>query len=139
MVYLFFGQDDFSIAKQLKEIKNGIASEELRDANTTILQGTKITMGELSAACETIPFMANNRLVVVEGFLRSVEKGGSVRASRSVGPGSGVTPENRLDGLVEYIPNIPGSTILVFLERDLQKGSHIFSKIKEVVQVKHFM
>ncbi len=139
MVYLFFGQDDFSIAKELKEIKNSIASEELRDANTSILQGRTITISELSAACETIPFMANKRLVVVEGLLKSVEKRIPVKSSKSLDSGKGVISKSRLDGLVEYIPNIPDSTILVFLEKDLQKGNIIFTKLKEIVEVKHFM
>ena len=139
MIYLFFGQDDFSIAKQLKEIKNSIASEELRDANTTILQGGTITIAELSAACETIPFMANNRLVIVEGLLKSVEKRGSMKSNKLLDSGKEVTSKTRWEGLVEYIPNIPDSTILVFLERDLQKGNAIFTKLKEIVEVKYFM
>lgn len=138
MVYLFFGKDDFSIAKELKEIKNGIASEELRDANTTILQGTKIRMTELIATCETIPFMGNNRLVVVEGLLKYIEKQGGFKANKALRSSNSMASKDNWNGLIEYTSNIPDSTILVFLEKDLQRGNPIFSKIKHSVIVKNF-
>ena len=129
-----FGEDDFSLNQELKRIREGISSKELRDANTTVLQGSQTSLQELSAACDTVPFLAEKRLVIVEGLLASVEprrdRGGRSRPT-----------DNSLakwSGLVDYLEQMAPTTDLVFLEGAVQGNNRLLSKLKQVATVKGF-
>jgi len=69
LLYILWGQDDFSLSQELGKIKKSISDQELLETNTTTLDGKQLTMEQLRAVCETAPFLAENRLVIVEGLL----------------------------------------------------------------------
>jgi DNA polymerase-3 subunit delta len=105
MFYLFHGEDEFSRAEAVQSLKQRMGSDPaMTDLNTTVLDGSKITLGELRHACDTIPFMADRRLVIVEELLGALSARGE-QASKKV-----------LDELVAYLPHLSPTTRLVFVE-----------------------
>ena len=134
MIYLLFGEDDFSLNQELKRIKEGISSKDLRDANTTVLQGSQTSLEELSAACDTVPFLAEKRLVIVEGLLASVEPRRD-RSGRSRPTDNSLAKWSRL---VDYLKQMAPTTDLVFLEGAVQGNNRLLSKLKQVATVKSF-
>jgi len=68
LLYILSGEDDFSISQSLEEIKRGIGDPDLLSANTTILDGQQLILDQLMAVVETIPFLAEKRLVIVRGL-----------------------------------------------------------------------
>jgi DNA polymerase-3 subunit delta len=120
MFYILHGEDEFSRAEQVAEFKEKIGEATVRDFNVTVLDGRKLTLGELRHAADAIPFLADKRLVVVEGLLARLSAG------RSAGGESGRRPQEDsepsgaskevLAGLLEYLPHVPDSTRLVFVE-----------------------
>jgi DNA polymerase III delta subunit len=76
LLYILFGEDDFSLTKSLEEIKQGLGDQSLLMANTTVLDGQQVTLDQLRAVVETAPFLAEKRLAIIEGLLGRFEAGG---------------------------------------------------------------
>jgi hypothetical protein len=68
LVYILFGTDDFSLRQKLEEIKSTLGDKESLALNTSVLDGRRLTAPQLINTCNTVPFLANCRLVIVEGF-----------------------------------------------------------------------
>ena len=89
MLHILIGEDDFSIRQALEEIKKAIGDPAALMTNTTVLDGRQVTPEQLRAACETVPFLAEKRLVIVEGLLERFEpKGRPARKNRPASPTS---------------------------------------------------
>jgi DNA polymerase-3 subunit delta len=113
LFYILHGEDEFSRAEQVAAFKEKIGDATVRDFNVSVLDGRKLTLAELRHAADAIPFMADKRLVVVEGLLARL----SVGRGKAAGDGepSGAAKE-LLAGLLDYLPHVPESTRLVFVE-----------------------
>ena len=73
MLYILNGEDDFSLRQVLEEIKKRVGDPIVLEANTTLLDGQRVAVDQLRNACETVPFLAEKRLVIVEGLLGRFE------------------------------------------------------------------
>ena len=69
VAFIFHGEDNFSLREAVAELKAGLGDPSLIGLNTSILEGRGFTFAELQAHCETVPFLAPARLVIVEGLL----------------------------------------------------------------------
>jgi len=80
VIVVLEGQDEFRISERISQIKLTVTPQEVRDINITLLDGNLVNIEELFASVATIPFMADKRLVIVEGLLNKlggVQKKGS--------------------------------------------------------------
>jgi DNA polymerase-3 subunit delta len=109
MFYLFHGEGEFSRSETLDEFKKKMGDPGLVELNTTVFDGRKVTLGELKHACDSVPFMAERRLVIVEGLLTRLAAKGQKRAL-SAGQ------KEYLDKLTQYLKLLPDTTRLVFVE-----------------------
>ncbi|MSQ22553.1 MAG: DNA polymerase III subunit delta, partial [Dehalococcoidia bacterium] len=75
MIYVIYGEDDFSKRERLEELRKEVGSPELLEANTTVLAGPGLKLRHLQEVCSSVPFLAERRLVVVEGFLHQFDAG----------------------------------------------------------------
>ena len=126
MFYILHGEDEFSRAEQIAAFREKIGDETVRDFNVTLLDGRKVTLAELRYAADAAPFMADKRLVVVEGLLTRFS------ASRGRGADEGEpsgTAKAFLSGLLEYLPNVPETTRLVFAESKTLPPSNAVLKL----------
>ena len=73
MLYILTGPDDFSLNEALEEIKRGLGDRLLLASNTSVLDGKQVTPDQLRAVCQAMPFLAEKRLVIVEGLLERFE------------------------------------------------------------------
>jgi DNA polymerase III subunit delta len=113
MFYILHGEDELARSEQVTEFREKVGEESVRDLNTTILDGRKATLAELCHASDAVPFLAEKRLVIVEGLLtRLATRRGK---SESEGEPSG-TAKEFLAGLLDYLPHVSDSTRLVFVE-----------------------
>ena len=71
---------------------------KMLELNTTRLEGKGLSASQLQAACGAMPFLSKYRLVLVENFLGNKPDKKEVKAT------------------VEYLPNMPDFTRLLFLE-----------------------
>jgi DNA polymerase III subunit delta len=111
MFYIFHGDDPFSQREMLAELLGRLGDPSLLELNTTRLPGTA-TFGELREVCDVVPFLAPARLVIVEEMLAN---GG----------------RELVDQLVAYLPQLPESTRLVFLESQPLRSNHRLLRLAE--------
>ena len=114
---------------------------EVLEANSHTLSGSRINLAEMTTICNAMPFLAEYRLVVVEGLLSQAEPREGRRrpdtsASRGASTGSGRSSRSAWEGLPHYIEEeMPPSTLLVFLEGSLSKRNSLFQKLQPIAQV----
>ncbi len=135
MLYILYGEDDFSLRQSLEQIETSIGDPTALATNTTVLDGQQLTVDQLRAVCETIPFLAEKRLVIVHGLLGRFEvkvKSGRQRKSTSA------TNQSGYQELGEYIGKIPESTILVLIDGKIASKNPLFGKLSTRARVKSF-
>ena len=136
MLYILWGQDDFSIYETLAEIKRGIGDPTVLLTNTTTLDGQQMTMDELKAVCETVPFLAEKRLVIVEGLLELFEP--PKRNEREKKKTKLASRQSEFKSLGDYIDKIPDSTILVLIGNEIKATNPLLKELKDKAKVRQF-
>ena len=74
MLYLFHGPDEFSRSEALAAMRAAVPGD-LADLNISRLEGRRLKLDALAAACEAMPFLAERRLVIVSDALKHVKAG----------------------------------------------------------------
>ena len=69
LLHILHGGDDYSIINELDAIKQSIMDPEMLITNTVTLEGDTVTEDDLRTACETVPFLADKRMVIVHSLL----------------------------------------------------------------------
>jgi DNA polymerase-3 subunit delta len=109
--YVFDGDDAFSLREELAALVRKMGDPAMSELNTARLDGRSATMAEIEHHCSTLPFLADRRLVVIEGLLERLGQKNRSEADRRF-----------LADLVEYLPDLPPTTRLFFVEsRSLPK------------------
>ncbi len=120
--YLLHGPDEFAAAEFLEGLKAQLGDPSLVELNTTAFDGRSVMLAELRAICDTLPFLAPRRLVVVDGWLAYLQGKGEA-AEGAAGAAEGAEParasrvKETLAELVAYLPALPESTALVLWEK----------------------
>ena len=95
--YLFEGVEENIKAAVLQSLRKAILPEGMEELNETLMDAP--AADAIIAACETLPFLADQRLVVVREH-------------------PALTGRSDADErLLSYIPNVPESCVLVFIAR----------------------
>lgn len=119
MLYILHGEDEFSRSEEVAKLRRKM-DPVVGDLNTVLLEGRGLSLGELQAACEAMPFMADRRLVIVRDLLSSAAGGKGARRGRREAPAVGQGPP----GLEEYLPHLPEMARLVLEESRALPPSH---------------
>jgi DNA polymerase III subunit delta len=135
LLHILIGADDYSIRQALGEIKKGIGDATALMTNTTVLDGRQVTVERLRAACETVPFLAEKRLVIVEGLLERFEakaKTGKKKTSRQ--------PDQPEEFIVvaEAVKKLPPFTELVLLGGEINKTNPLLMEFSALTKVRQF-
>ena len=135
MLYMLLGQDDFSLHQSLEEIKRGIGEQAILAANTTTLDGQQVTLDQLRTVCETVPFLAERRLVIIRGLLERFELKSRGRQKKSAYL---TNQQDEYKLLGDYIGKIPDSTILVLIEGRISNNNPLLKELSGKAEVKLF-
>lgn len=125
MFYVFDGQDSFSQSEQITSLMASMGDPATHDLNTTVLDGRTTTLNELCHHCDTLPFLSDRRLVLVKGLLERLGQKGSRAESQF------------LQELVDYLPTMPDTARLFFLESKPLPKRHPVLKLAQNSQVGH--
>ncbi len=127
MLYLLIGPDEFSRQEELKRIKQDLGDEALLITNTSLLEGATLSAQELAAVARTIPFLAENRLVLVSGVLKRFEARGEQKPSLKDS-----------EVFYESMTGLPPTTTLVLVEDEVSESNYLYKKLKGVAQLLTF-
>ena len=129
MYYVLHGEDEFTRSEAVAGLKSQIVKDGMGDLNITVLDGKNLDVQALINACNTIPFLTQRRMVVVQDFLqRHQPRGGRKRAKSLAAEGRDGEQSRQL---LDYLPNLPPSTRLVFVESGSLKRGHPVLKAAE--------
>jgi len=141
MLYIFYGQDDFSLHQAVEAIKNSLGDQEMLAVNTASLDGHHLTLNELRDKCNAAPFLSSHRLAIVSGLLQRFEprRGKSQVAKPATAESKGKLGE--WQDIVSYIKQMPPTTVLVLIDLiDSKKGSNnpLLKKLSPLAEVRAF-
>ncbi len=134
MIYVLYGDDEFSVREELAALRERVTPEEMRESNVTALLGAEASFDQLAQACYAVPFMANKRLVSVDGLLGRFEprRGGGTRGR------GGRASLGEWEGLDGLLPAVPPTTDLVFVDGPLTERNPLFAKVREHATLRGF-
>ncbi len=133
MIYLFYGDDDFTMVETLSLLKEGVGPEDLRDVNISELDGAGLTLDLLRGTADTVPFLAEKRLVIVKGLLSKFERKRRGQSGDDERPSA-----DEWAALDEYLPALAPTTELVFVDGKLAVSNPILKMIKPHAEVRTF-
>ncbi len=136
MLYILWGEDDFSLTRSLQEIKRGIGDQALLAANTTTLDGQRVTLDQLRTVCDTMPFLAEKRLVIIQGLLGRFEPQVKSRRQKKIAPPTEQKSEYK--SFAAYLSNIPDSTVLVLIDGRTKSNNPLLKELSAKAEVRSF-
>jgi DNA polymerase-3 subunit delta len=136
LLYLLLGQDDFSRRRALEGIKKDLGEHDFASANITQLEGQQLSPAQLRNICETVPFLSEKRLVIVEGLLSRFEPKGKFTSRKK--PITAASKESEYKAFADGINQIPESTILILVDGKLGKSNPLLAELSASGEVKQF-
>ncbi len=124
-VYLFTGEDGYSLERELRFWKKNFI-EKHGELNLTVLDGVKAEAGEIWTAVETMPFLGEKRLVIVEGLPVDT----TVRSSDNL--------QSKEEYLLERLKNVPEESLLVFVSPAPDKRRKFAKSLLKEAQIKDY-
>lgn len=108
-VYLLYGEEAYLKRLYKNKLKAALTAPD-DSMNYTYYEGKGINPNEIIDMAETMPFMAEKRLIVIEnsGFFK-----------------------NKCDELADYFEKPSDSTCFVFVEAEVDKRSRLYKRVKE--------
>lgn len=124
MFYVFHGDDEFTRSEEVARLKQQVMSGGMGDLNVMELDGRRLEFDELVNACQVMPFLTDRRLVIVRDLLQRFEGAaggrrrgkGSEESDAASARGDGASLAEFARRVVEYLPQMPPSTRLLFVE-----------------------
>jgi len=120
--YLLHGLDEFAMAEFVDSLKEKMGDPALAALNTTVFEA-RISLPDLRAVADALPFLAPRRLVIVEGWLTKLLS----KSEDGDGSETETTPastKETLAALAEYLPTLSETTALVFVEKRALPDRH---------------
>ena len=112
MFYIFHGEDEHTKQETLSKLLARLGDQAMLDLNTTRFSGV-VPLTTLRQTAETVPFLAPARVVVVADLLAAK-------------PG-----KQYMDELIEFLPKVPDTTRLIFLETQTLRENHPLVKLAQ--------
>lgn len=72
-LFLFTGSDSYRIQQKIEYWKKAFSEKHGGEVNITILDGKKIELFEIRSAFETLPLLAEKRLIIIRNFLKNAK------------------------------------------------------------------
>ncbi len=141
MFYLLHGEDEFSSRERLKKLRE----QGKFEYNCDTYDGTEVALNTIIMTCDTLPFLSEQRLVVIEGLPK--RKRGEVGSEATSSSGEAVetkTKRGKKGGknaaltragfekaLAEHVALMPETTVLVVLVNEVLETTNPLVKAAE--------
>lgn len=117
MIYLLQGENELEREEAARGIIDAAGiPQDLREVNTEVLT-PPVSAAEVRRACSTIPFMGGTRVILARNVLQQKDK-------------------DAMKAIAAYLPDVPDSTCLIFLEEKTLSKRHAVSKAAQKLGVK---
>lgn len=136
MLYILYGEDDFSRQQALNEIKGTIGDETALATNTTVLDAPQATVDQLRMVAEAMPFLAEKRLVIIHGLLERFEP--RAKSGRRKKTASASSRQNEYQSLADYLVTVPDSTVVVLVDGKVSNRNPLLKALSAKAKMKSF-
>ena len=108
-VYLLYGEEAFLKQSYKKKLRAAITGDDTMNYN--YFEGKGLDVNELISLADTMPFFSERRLILIEdsGFFKTSS-----------------------EALAEYLPTMPDTTCIVFVEEAVDKRNKLYKKVKDL-------
>lgn len=106
-IYLLYGEEDYLKRLYRDSLKNSIVAED--EMNYSYYEGSGVDLLQIRELADTLPFFQDYRLIVLEnsGLFKSA------------------------NDLTDYLPNMPDTTILLFVEKEIDKRNRLYKYVSK--------
>lgn len=106
-IYLLYGEEDYLKRLYRDSLKNSIVAED--EMNYTYYEGSGVDLQQIRELADTLPFFQDYRLIVLEnsGLFKSA------------------------NDLTDYLPEMPETTILLFVEKEIDKRNRLYKYVSK--------
>ncbi|MFQ5474000.1 MAG: DNA polymerase III subunit delta [Dehalococcoidia bacterium] len=133
MLHIFYGDDSFSLREEFGELKASLDRDGSLAANAVTFAAAKTSPQEVIAACDTVPFLGDHRLVVVEGLFRRGARARDEDGDDDDEP----AVSGGWDALVEYVDRMPETTVLALIGAE-KAGGALLKALRPKATVHHW-
>ena len=126
MLHVLYGDDDFSIHEALESLKVSVGLGDVDDGNVIKLDVSSVSAQEVQSMCQTVPFLADNRMIVLRGLLAAFENKRSKISVKDWQP------------IFDNVPHFPDSTQLVLVDKSLSSRNAVLRLLGEIGMVRKF-
>lgn len=107
-MYLLYGEESYLKRAYKKRIKNAIVGEGI-SMNFNCFEGKNMDIKEMIDLANTLPFLAEYRLILIEnsGYFKNANQ-----------------------EMITFVEEVPESTIIVFVEEEVDKRGKLFKTVK---------
>jgi DNA polymerase-3 subunit delta len=142
MLYVIYGSDSLARREVFDRLKAELDKDGSLATNYVTFDAKQTSPQEVMAACDTMPFLGDRRLVVVEALLQlgaRVKRGRKRTAKAKVVDADDDAPD---DGgpwvaLAEYVPRMPETTTLVLIDDEVSASNGLLMAIGPLGKVEH--
>ena len=111
-VYLIYGDQDIKVEQALEALKREVGELADLDFNSETFDGESANADEVVAACNTLPFASERRLVVVRN-VDKMDKAGS-------------------DRIIDYVADPAETTILALVAKKIAKNTRLYKAVDKL-------
>ena len=107
--YLLYGEEAYLRSQYKNKLKEALVNPD-DTMNFSRFEGKGTDPAEIISLADTLPFFADRRLILIEdsGFFK-----------------------NKCDELADYIPKLPDTTCLLFVETEVDKRSRLYKAVQK--------
>jgi DNA polymerase-3 subunit delta len=117
MKLFFYGPNTYEMSRQIRQMTEAYLKKAGSDFGLERLDGAAATVAQLNSALQASPFLANSRLVIVEGIAQN----------KSLG-----------EKLTKLMEGVPASTVVVFADRTVDQRTSVFKQLMKADKVVKF-
>jgi DNA polymerase-3 subunit delta len=136
MIYVVYGSDAFSNKEFIDRIKSEVGPKDVQEANIHSLSASDTTLSEIIGLCSFVPFLAERRLIIIEGLLTRSEgnrrRVGQLQAHNEI-IGQDISQEWK--EFVSSLQLIPQTTDIIFMEGQLQTSNLLLKSLAKVAVI----
>jgi DNA polymerase-3 subunit delta len=137
LLYVLYGEDDFTRQQALNEIKSSIGDETALATNTTVLDAPQVTVDHLRTVAEAMPFLAEKRLVIINGLLERFDPRAS--SGRRKKAADAPNRQKEYKSLADYLGTVPDSTVVVLVDGKLSNKNPLLNLLSTRAKVRTFL
>ena len=100
---IIHGENEFDISIRIDDIKDSLFSNGDLDTNLSVIDYSSIEIPYLTSVVSTVPFLSENRLVIIQNLLSNIDSGEKKYSEI-------------LDDIENILQNCPPTTNIIFVE-----------------------